>query len=80
MRTLFPNIRVRIFMPGNKRSIQKTFVAPSGRLWNSACIEAQLAHTAAQIEKNHPNEEYRLVPLGPSRFNFAWVATRQMTA
>jgi hypothetical protein len=73
MKVLHPNIRVRIFMPGNKASICKT-------LWNAEGIEAQLSHTAAQIEKNHPDDEYRLVELGPSRFNFVWVGKKQASA
>ena len=76
----FHNIRVRIFMPGNKRSIQKTFSAGPGRVWNAEGIEAQLMHTAGQIENFHPGHEYRLVPIGPAKFNFVWIGERQATA
>jgi hypothetical protein len=71
--TSFPNIRIRIFQPGNKRSIRKLFRAPAGHLYTSHGIQKQLEHTAKQIEQNHPGEEYKLVELGPAEFSFVWV-------
>jgi hypothetical protein len=69
------NIRIKVFLPGNKRSIRKVFYSPPGQFWTAEGIQAQLEHTAKQIEQRHPGEDYRLVPLGPAEFNFVWAGT-----
>lgn len=73
MNALFRNIRIRIFSPGNKRSTRKIFSPPAGKYFTAGGVNAQLGHTAAQIEKNFPGHEYKLVPLGPAEFNFVWI-------
>jgi hypothetical protein len=66
----FPSARIRIFHPGNRKHEDYRFSSPPGKLWTPEGIDAQLAHTAEELEKRFAGEEYRLVPLGGNRFNF----------
>ncbi len=70
------NLRVRVFLPGNKRSTVKVFKAPPGKAFSEAGIESQLELTASQIEKHWPTEEYRLVATGLNCFNFVHAGPR----
>jgi hypothetical protein len=60
----------------NRKHEDYLFKSLPGTLWTAPGIDAQLAHTAEEIEKRWPDEEYRLVALGPNRFNFVHVGRK----
>ena len=70
------NVRVRIFTPGNKRSWAKLISAPPRRVFKDEGIDEILQKVASDLEKRYPDEEFRLVPLGPREFNFVHVGER----
>lgn len=72
------NIRVRIFLPGNKKSQRQTITAPAGKEWNDSGIESCLERIADNIEKQFPQEEYKLVALGSAEFNFVNLGPRAL--
>lgn len=71
------NIRVRIFLPGNKKAGRQTLTAPAGKAWNDDGVTSCLKRIADNVEKQFPNEEYKLVTLGVNEFNFVHVGTHQ---
>jgi hypothetical protein len=73
---LFKGIEIRVFFPGNKRSVRQVHRAPAGRGLNERGVDLILEQTAAKVERSWPKEEYGMVQLSPSSFNFVWRATR----
>lgn len=63
-------VTVRIFEPGNKIARTRRCVALKGQHWTEHGIQQLLEYMASEIEKVMPLEEYELVELNPSRFNF----------
>lgn len=69
---LFKAVHIKVFHPGNKRHALQVHRAPHGRGINAHGIDVLLANTAEKIEKTWPGQEYSLVPIGPTTFNFVW--------
>lgn len=69
---LFKAIHVTVFHPGNKRPARQVHRAPHGQGISAKGIDIILAQTADKIEKAWPAEEYSLVTVGPTSFNFVW--------
>jgi hypothetical protein len=69
---IFKAVHLKIFFPGNKKAHRQTVRAPYGQAFNAEGIERLLRDAADQIEKKWPTEQYALVALGPSSFNFVW--------
>jgi hypothetical protein len=69
---LFKAIQITVFLPGNKRPVRQVHRAPCGRGITADGIDIILAQTADKIEKTWPMEEYSVVALSPSSFNFVW--------
>lgn len=64
------SVKIRIFEPGNKRSNLLIKRAPARHVFNDKGIDTILVKAAEYVEKRWPGEDYALVPLGPSAFNF----------
>lgn len=77
---LFKAVRIRIFHPGNKRSVTQFHRAQQGQGITAQGIDSILKHTADKIETSWPSEEYSMVQLSPSSFNFVWRAGEQIEA
>jgi hypothetical protein len=69
---LFKAIQVKVFSPANKRSCLQVHRAPQGQGISAQGIDTILAQTAEKIERTWPSEEYGLVAIGPTSFNFVW--------
>jgi hypothetical protein len=65
-------IQIKVFSPQNKRSALQVHRAPFGKGISADGIDMILAQTAEKIERIWPSEEYGLVTLGPTSFNFVW--------
>lgn len=70
------HLQVRVFEPGNKKSVLKTLRPGPRRTFTEEGIDAQLKQIADNLEKYFPQHEFRLVPLGPDSFNFVWERER----
>lgn len=66
------SVRISIFCPGNKARALRVYTAPPGRRFGEKAIDDLLARTADSLEKQHPGDEYRLVPV-VGGFNFVHV-------
>jgi hypothetical protein len=64
---------VRIFHPGNKRSIRQTVRAPHRQFFVPGGVDRLLDKIATNIEKMFPGHEYRMVQIGQHAFTFVWV-------
>lgn len=73
---LFKCVTVRIFSPGNKKWGTRRHYAPPGRAITEQGVTEILDREATLVEKTFPQHEYRLVKLGPNRFNFVWECER----
>lgn len=71
------SLKVRIFFPGNKRSKLRVYRAPSGHAFNEKGVDHLLVKIADKVEKMFPDQEYSLVPIGGTAFNFVWRGARQ---
>ena len=69
---LHKSVKFRIFTPGNTGSTVKVFRARGRSGYAGEVIEKMIENMAEQVEKDHPNEEYQLVPIGLAQFNFVW--------
>ncbi len=69
-------LKLKVFTPGNKGGFVRTVRAPKGRRFTEDGIEGVLVQMAGEIEKQWPNEEYSLVPIGAGAFNFVWRSTK----
>jgi hypothetical protein len=63
-------IQVKIFEPGNKKSLSHTYRAPQGAAFAPEAIEHLLHRLCENVEKEYPGEDYKLIAVGPSSFNF----------
>jgi hypothetical protein len=50
--------------------------APAGRGYSAADIQGILDQCVGYLEKKYPQWEFRLVELGPNRFNMVWAGDR----
>lgn len=66
---LVKRIKVTLFTPGNKHKRTTIFAAGPGKGYNEDQIHNILDKFAAAVERQYPQEEFRLVPLGYSQFN-----------
>jgi hypothetical protein len=64
----FKRVYFVIVTPDGRKT--KQAVAPPRKKFNSTGIDALLEQCAGQIEQSFPGVEFRLVPVGPNRFNF----------
>lgn len=51
--------------------------AGKGKGFSALQIEEHLLEVADKIEKIFPNEDFKLVPLGPTTFNFVHTGSRE---
>lgn len=70
------SLKVKVFRVGNKGFVVQTNHAGQKKHFTADGIEKMLAQYAEQIEKNMPNEEYKLVQVGRGEFNFVHVETK----
>ena len=70
-------ILVRIFSVENKISTRHRIYAPRGRWLSDSDIDKALEQIAEKIEKQLPGQEYTLVQVAPTRFNFVWRGTKE---
>lgn len=69
-------IHITVFQPGNKRPAREVHHAPPGRGISALGIDTILAQTSDKIERTWPTEDYGLVALGRTSFNFVWRGKR----
>jgi hypothetical protein len=66
---LIRTVKLKLFMPGNKKAVTHTMVSGPGRHFTAANIEQILAGFVAKVEAAMP-DRYRMVVVGPATFNF----------
>lgn len=67
---IFGVVEVRLFYPGNEKSLLKHFRAGKGQGFSDEGIERILSDLVEAIEKQFPGHVYNMVELAPNRFNF----------
>lgn len=67
---LYKSLVIKVQQPGTSKMIKSLVRAESGRGMNSDYIEKVLVKIADDLEKKFPEVPFRLVPLGPTAFNF----------
>jgi hypothetical protein len=66
---------IKVFNRNNQAAKTHQITADNGRIFVD--VSPILNRFAEQIEKQWPEDEYRMVELGPGRFNFIWVGPRK---
>jgi hypothetical protein len=77
LETIYKRVVMRVFLPGNKKSVVVQNVAPPGRGFSATAIDSMLDEMGKRIEKQYPDQEYRMVALSPNRFNFVWECAKE---
>jgi len=67
---LYKRVRVKVFLPGNKKHGTVIYKSQSGKGYHATGIDELLDNIATRLEQVYPGEEYRLVALAPDSFNF----------
>jgi hypothetical protein len=68
MPVVFKRVHFSVVTP--KGTSRRIVSAGARRVFSSLGIEACLSRFVEQLEKLNPGVEWRLVPIGPNRFNF----------
>jgi hypothetical protein len=75
---LIKRVIVKIFYPHNKKSsVRNYFTKGKHTGVNDQQVSEVLDECGEFVSKKWPNHEYRLVELGPGRFNFVWECEKE---
>ena len=67
---IFPVVEVRLFYPGNEKSLTRRYRAAAKQGFTDEGIDGIVSDLSDAIEKKFPGHEYEMVELAPNRFNF----------
>lgn len=77
---LVKGFMIRVFDVGNKRATTRRFHAPGGNGYTAEAIDGMLGVIAEDLERKLPKDEYSLVEVNPTHFNFVWRGKRNPQA
>jgi hypothetical protein len=77
---IYPMVTLKLFSVRNTHCRIQKIKAPKGKCWGEAAIQQILTDTADALERELPDEEYRIVEVGPSSFNFVWAGHKKTVA
>lgn len=69
------SVRICVLHPGNRGRTTRVYRAPNGHGFSDVGVDQILSRAAEHLEKQMPDEEYRLVPV-VGGFNFVHVGKR----
>ena len=72
-------VKLKLFEPGNKKSVTQRYVAGPGRHFTAANVEKILTEFVDKVEEAMPGR-YRLVAIGPGEFNLVRVRPEEIVA
>jgi len=76
-KALFKRVELKIIPPEGHPAKKEIVHAGPGRVFTERGIDAMLEHAAANIEKEFPLWNFRLVPIAPNAFNFVYAGLRE---
>lgn len=77
---LFPWVKVRVFTPGNKQSKLQLVRAGNKKGFTSEGVDHVLDSACTWLEQRWPDQEFRMVQVGPTQYNFVHVGERKVSA
>ncbi len=69
---------MQIFGPENGPVKRHKFTAGAGRVFTEDGITAVLEHVGNHLEQKFPGQDFRMIELGESEFNFVWAGGHEL--
>jgi hypothetical protein len=73
---IYKSVKVKVFGIGNTTATTRVLRSSAGKGFSSEGVDEMLDAVAADLEHRFPDDEYSLVPLGETQFNFVWRGRR----
>ena len=65
-------LTIKMFAPGNRTHKTVILAAGKGKVFKPGGEFEVLSNVADSLETQFPNDEFRMVQVGPAAFNFVW--------
>jgi len=65
-------LTIKMFAPGNRTHKTVILAAGKGKVFKPCGEFEVLSNVADSLETQFPNDEFRMVQVGPAAFNFVW--------
>jgi hypothetical protein len=65
-------LTIKMFAPGNRTHKTVILAAGKGKVFKPGGEFDVLSNVADSLETQFPNDEFRMVQVGPAAFNFVW--------
>ena len=65
-------LTIKMFAPGNRTHKTVILAAGKGKVFKPGGEFDVLSRVAESLETQFPNDEFRMVQVGPAAFNFVW--------
>lgn len=76
---MFKSVAMKIFPVGAAKPITRTYRAGPRCRFTAAGVDKVIEEIADHLEANFPDQEFRLVPIGPAAFNFVGVPPQEIS-
>jgi hypothetical protein len=68
-------VTCKLFLP-NHKPIVKKWRAPAGQQFPQAVVDRIVENLIEDLDKSFPREDFRMVQIGPTEFNFVYAGLR----
>jgi hypothetical protein len=75
---MFKSVAMKVFLAGREKPVTRTYRAGPRSRFTSAGVDTLLEEVADHLEATFPDQEFRLVQIGPAAFNFV-AAPQELT-